>query len=105
LNSGKKLWDDDNRLTPKGRNPQATIIWIDDNDRALALNSDGDLILIRLNPQGYLELARSNIIGRTWAHPAYAGNCVVARSDEEIVCVVLPVHEEWPTKGDGERSE
>ena len=88
--TGKKLWDDDNRLTPKGRNPQATMVWLNDEDRAIVLNSDGDLILARFNPQQYVEEARANIIGRTWAHPAYAGNCVYARSDTEIVCVLLP---------------
>jgi outer membrane protein assembly factor BamB len=88
--TGKKLWDDDNRMTPKGRNPQATLVWTGDEDRAVVLNSDGDLVLVRLNPGGYVEESRANIIGRTWAHPAYAGNCVYARSDTEIVCVVLP---------------
>lgn len=88
--TGKKLWDDDNRLTPKGRNPQATLVWINDEDRAIALNSDGELVLLRLNADGYAEQSRAKIIGETWAHPAYAGNCVYARSDTEIVCVVLP---------------
>ncbi|MGE5193797.1 MAG: SUMF1/EgtB/PvdO family nonheme iron enzyme [Deltaproteobacteria bacterium] len=90
LSTGKKLWDDDNRMTPKGRNPQATMVWLNDDDRAIALNSDGDLILIRLNPTSYVEDSRTSIIGRTWAHPGFAGNCVYARSDSEIICVVLP---------------
>ena len=90
LATGTKLWDDDNRMTPKGRNPQASVVWINDHDRAIVLNSDGDLILVRLNASGYVEQSRANIIGRTWAHPAYAGNCVYARSDTEIVCVLLP---------------
>lgn len=93
LASGSKLWDDDNRLTPKGRNAQATLVWTGDDDRAIVLNSDGDLVLIRLSPAGYRELARANIIGPTWAHPGYAGNCVYARSDSEIVCVLLPTAE------------
>jgi outer membrane protein assembly factor BamB len=88
--TGNKVWDDDNRLTPKGRNPQATLVWLNDSDRAIVLNSDGELVLIRLNPQGYAEQARAKIIGETWAHPAYAGNCVYARSDSEIVCVLVP---------------
>lgn len=90
LATGKKIWDDDNRMTPKGRNPQATMVWLSDEDRAIVLNSDGDLILVRLNARGYQEESRTNIIGPTWAHPAYAGNCVYARSDSEIVCVLLP---------------
>ena len=90
LATGKKKWDDDNRMAPKGRNPQASMVWLNDEDRAIVLNSDGDLILVRLNLAGYVEETRANIIGRTWAHPAYAGNCVYARSDTELVCVVLP---------------
>jgi outer membrane protein assembly factor BamB len=89
LKTGKKIWDDGNRMTPKGRNPQATLVWAGDGDRALILNSDGDLILARLNPQRYQEESRTNIIGATWAHPAYAGDCVYARSDSEVVCVSL----------------
>jgi outer membrane protein assembly factor BamB len=90
LKTGKKLWDDGNRMTPKGRNPQATMVWAGDGDRALILNPDCDLILARLDPAGYHEQCRSNIIGPTWAHPAYMGNCVFARSDQELVCVLLP---------------
>ena len=76
-------------MTPKGRNPQATMVWLGDEDRALILNSDGELILARLNPQGYDERSRSKIIDETWAHPAYAGTRVFARSDTQIVAVPL----------------
>lgn len=89
LATGKKLWDDKNELTPRGRNPQASLVWTGDGDRVLALNSEGELILARLNKDGYVEQSRSKIIGPTWAHPAYAGNFVYARNDTEIVCVRL----------------
>jgi outer membrane protein assembly factor BamB len=88
LRTGKKRWDDGNRSTPKGRNPQATLVWAG-GDRALILNAEGDLILARLSPAGYREEARTNIIGPTWAHPAYVGDCVFARNDSELVCVSL----------------
>ncbi|MFN0056721.1 MAG: PQQ-binding-like beta-propeller repeat protein [Planctomycetales bacterium] len=90
LATGKKLWGDQNQLTPRGRNPHATLVWLNDEDRALALNSDGDLILVRLSPDGPQEECRANIIDPTWAHPDCAGNCVYARSDTQLVCVVLP---------------
>jgi len=95
LKTGKKVWEDGNRMTPKGRNPQATLVWVGDEDRVLILNSDGNLILARLNPGGYQEQSRVNIIGPTWAHPAYAGACIYARNDSELVCVSLV---EAPTK-------
>ena len=89
LQTGKKLWDDANQTTPRGRNPQATLVWLGDTDRAIILNEEGELILARLNPEGYSEQSRTKIIGSTWAHPAFAGNRVFARSDSELVCVSL----------------
>lgn len=91
LDTGKKVWDDDNRMTPRGRNPQATLVWLNEGDRAIVLNASGELILARLNPEGYHEQSRTKIIGETWAHPAYAGDRVYARSDTELVCVELPM--------------
>jgi outer membrane protein assembly factor BamB len=87
--TGKKLWDDGNRLTPRGRNPQVTMVWLGDSDRTISLNSEGELVLARFTPQGYEEQSRTKIIGPTWAHPAYAGRHVFARDDAELVCVEL----------------
>lgn len=89
LATGKKLWDDGNRLTPRGRNPQASLVWLGDEDQALALNAEGELVLLRLRRDGYQELGRTRIVGPTWAHPAYAGDRVYARDDERLVCVPL----------------
>ena len=81
LTTSKKLWDDDNQMTPRGRNPHASLVWLGDVDRAITLNSEGDLVLARLNVTGYHEQPRTNIIGFTWAHPAFAGSRVYACSD------------------------
>jgi hypothetical protein len=97
LAKGEKLWTDDNRLTLRGRNPQVSMVWLgntepngqDDTDRAICLNEKGELILIRLTPDGLTEDSRAKIVGETWAHPAYAGECCFARDDEKIVCVRL----------------
>lgn len=89
LSTGKKLWDDKNTMTPRDRNPQASLVWLGDSDRAIMLNAEGELILARLSPKGYSEQSRTKIIGFTWAHPAFAGIRVYARSDTEIVCVEL----------------
>jgi outer membrane protein assembly factor BamB len=89
LETGKKLWDDNHQMTPRDRNPQASLVWLGDEDRAIILNAEGDLILARLNRTGYHETSRTNIIGPTWAHPAFAGDKVFARSDTEIVAVDL----------------
>jgi outer membrane protein assembly factor BamB len=91
LATGKKLWDDGNRLTPRGRNPQANLVWLGDSDRVVALNSEGELILARLTRDGYQEQSRTKIIGPTWAHPAFAGDRVYARNDQELVAIELPL--------------
>lgn len=100
LKTGKKLWDDDNQLTPAGRNPHASIVWLNDGDRALALNSTGELVLCRLNPRGFDEQSRVKVLsGNVWGHPAFAGRFMFAKSDGaeawrkagqcELVCVEL----------------
>jgi hypothetical protein len=75
------------------------VVWINDGDRVLALNSEGELILARINPQEYQEKSRTKILdGRVWGHPGFAGRHVYARSDGgeqwgdgpyELVCVEL----------------
>jgi outer membrane protein assembly factor BamB len=89
LASGEKQWTDGNRLTPRDRNPQLSLVWLGDSDRAIGLNSEGELLLVRLTPQGFQELCRSKIVGRTWAHPAYAGRVAYARDDQQLVAVAL----------------
>lgn len=95
MKSGARKWNDDNRVTPKGRNPQATMVHLKGTALAFVLNSDGQLVLVRLNPESYHEVGRTDLIAPAgpsqpiWAHPAYAGQCVYARSDKEIVCVSL----------------
>ena len=92
--NGKKLWDDKNTLTPRGRNPQASIVWLNEEgrvnrNRIIALNSEGELVLATITPDGFTEQARSKIIDPTWAHPAFVGYRVLARSDQKLVCVRL----------------
>ena len=100
LKTGKKLWDDGNELTPKARNPHASIVLVNDSDRALALNSVGELILLRLNTKGYVEESRTKVLnGQVWGHPAFAGRFLFAKSDGaeawrnagpcELICVEL----------------
>lgn len=88
--TGKKLWDDGNKMTPRAQHPHATLIGLAGTDRALALNEKGELIHLRLSPGGYEELWRAKIIDDTWAHPAPTGQHLIARSDTQIVCVQLP---------------
>ncbi len=90
LATGKKIWSDNNRLTPRERNPQATMVWVGDTDHVLALNAKGELVHARLSPEGYREIDRAPLVGKTWAHPAYADGAVYARDDRQLVKAMLP---------------
>jgi outer membrane protein assembly factor BamB len=86
LKTGKILWSDDNTLTPKDSNPQMSLVWMDEpKSLAALLNASGELVYVTLKPEKREELARWQIIGKTWAHPAFAGNRLFARNDKELV--------------------
>jgi hypothetical protein len=87
LRTGKVKWEGWH-VTPRDRNPQASLVWAG-GDRALILTTPGELVLAELTPRGYKALGKTAVVGRTWAHPAFAAGCVFARSDEAIVCVPL----------------
>ncbi len=87
LQDGKVKWEGE-YVTPRGHNPQATLVWA--GEKALIFNEKGELILARLTPRKYEEISRTRVIDAdTWAHPAYANGCIFVRTDEAIVCVPL----------------
>lgn len=86
LATGKLLWSDANTLTPKDRNPQMSLVWLRESAGLASLvNASGELVHVRLKPTGFEELARHQVIGKTWAHPAWVGAVIYARSDSELV--------------------
>lgn len=90
LKTGKILWSDDNTLTPKDRNPQMSLVWLKESEGlASLLNASGELVHVKLSKEGFEELVRHQIIGKTWAHPAFAGSRIWARSDTELVAWAL----------------
>lgn len=93
LATGEKMWTDNNRLHPRDRNPQVSLVWLGETGRAIALNAHGDLMLVKISPTGLEEQSRAKIVGETWAHPAYAGEHAYARDDEQIVCIKLIAEE------------
>lgn len=91
LKTGRILWTDDHQLTAAGRNPQASLVWAGKEGDVLSLNAEGELVYLHVSKTGYLEHWRDQVTGKTWAHPAYAGSRVYARSDRELVCYELPL--------------
>lgn len=85
LGDGKIRWQDGNQLTPKDRNPQLSLVWLDQSQNLVALlNAVGELVYAKLNTDGAEVLARHQVIGKTWAHPAFAKDSLFARSDSEL---------------------
>jgi outer membrane protein assembly factor BamB len=87
MRTGKVAWDSQH-VTPRDTNPQASLAWVDE-ERALILNTPGELLLVKLTPVGLEKRGKVSIIGKTWAHPGFGDGCIFARSDSEIVCVPL----------------
>jgi outer membrane protein assembly factor BamB len=86
VKSGRILWSDGNTLSPADRNPQMSLVWMAEKQGLAALlNSQGELVFVSLSPEGRKELGRRQLLGRTWAHPAFSGGSVFARSDSELV--------------------
>jgi outer membrane protein assembly factor BamB len=100
LMTGKRHWE---TIEPMPKAWHATMHLVragDSGDRAWIFTEQGNLILARLNAEGYHELARARLLdptleqgprGRavTWSHPAFAYRHIFARSDRELVCADL----------------
>jgi outer membrane protein assembly factor BamB len=82
--NGKELWS-----RKKVGTYHATLIRTGD-DKVLMVEEKGDLVLFDHNRKAYTELARSNICGNTWAHPAIANGRLYIRDAKDLICVELP---------------
>jgi outer membrane protein assembly factor BamB len=110
--TGERLWEAEG-LT--NRNRWGSAYFVQHEDRTFVYNENGDLIIARFNPEGYVELDRTHLLNPTsrsgyggsragtrsrfrhgqsdrlvvWAHPAFANRHIVLRNDEEIIRVSL----------------
>jgi outer membrane protein assembly factor BamB len=92
LKSGNILWRDEHELTAAGRNPHASLVWLGEKGGdALSLNAEGELVYLSLTATGFREYWREQVVGETWAHPAYSGNKILARDDRSLFCWELPL--------------
>jgi outer membrane protein assembly factor BamB len=99
LSDGERLWQTFEPTAGGDRRvSHGTVFLVQHEDRFFLFSETGDLILARLTPERYEELGRTHILEPTneafgrpvvWSHPAFAGKCVFARNDKELVCVDL----------------
>lgn len=114
--TGERLWEAEG-LT--NRNRWGSAYFVRHEDRYFVYNENGDLIIARFTPEGYVELDRTHLLSPTsqsgyggsrigsasrfrhgrsdrlvvWAHPAFANRHVVLRNDEEIIRVSMDAND------------
>lgn len=95
--TGERIWSTYQATTGKSTRWGHAFL-IPQGDRFFIFNELGELIIAQLTPEKYHEIDRAKILqpdnkmaGRpvVWMHPAFAGKCMFARNDHEIVCVSL----------------
>lgn len=94
LETGELVWEKKDAI---GDKPQefGTLFWVENEGRFFSLDDQGQLSILGLSEEGCTVHSRCQLIkatqnarGRTvvWSHPAFAGRCIFARNDEEIIC-------------------
>jgi outer membrane protein assembly factor BamB len=81
LKTGKILWTKE-----KVGEYHAAMVRTGD-DKLLMLDDFGNLTLIEPNPEKYVELAKTKVCEKTWAHPALSDGCVYLRDEKELLCL------------------
>ena len=99
--TGERMWETQDVLAgERARWAQAYIVR--HGDRAFINSDRGELVMVRLSPDGYQEISRTELIKPTWpphnrrelrsvnwVHPAYANKHICIRNDEEVLCASL----------------
>lgn len=98
IESGDRVWETPRPLAEDRPLGSGTAFLNRRGDRWWLFTEQGDLIIAKIDREGYEELSRTHVIEPTnvafgrdvvWCAPAYARKCLFVRNDQEIICVDL----------------